>query len=121
MDSFLVCACCGVSWGVRDDILNDPLLELVGFQVDFTGSSNGYFLFNHMVEECGTTIVLEVDLFADLGSVTRFGENLCGTELCPGRCGRIDDLVRCDKPCRKAWVRELAIIIRDRLPNNRKS
>ena len=115
MDSFLVCSCCGVSWDERDDILDDPQLDLVGFQVDFTGSSNGFFLFNHIVEECGTTIVVEVDRFADLQSGARFEKNLCGKELCPGRCGRIEDLVQCDKPCRNAWVRELAIIIRDRL------
>jgi len=115
MDSFLVCTCCGVSWDERDDILDDPQLDLVGFQVDFSGSSNGFFLFNHIVEECGTTIVVEVDRFADLQSGARFEENLCGKEPCPGRCGRIDDLVRCDKPCRNARVRELAIIIRDRL------
>ena len=115
MDSFLVCSCCGVSWDERDDILDDPRLDLVGFQVDFSGSSNGFFLFNHIVEECGTTIVVEVDLFADLRSVVHFEENQCGTNRCPGRCGRIDDLVRCTQPCRNAWVRELAIIIRDRL------
>ena len=116
MDSFLVCSCCGASWDERDDILDDPRLELVGFQVDFAGPSNGFFLFNHMVEGCGSTIVVEVDLFADLGSVARFDESQFGTELCPGRCGRIDDLSRCDRPCRNAWVRELAMIIKDRLP-----
>ena len=115
MDKFLVCSCCEASWDERDDILDDPWLELVGYQVDLAGLSRGFFLFNHMVEGCGSTIAVEVEQFADLKGSPRFEENQYGTELCSESQGRMDYLSRCNRPCRNAWLRDLAMIIKGRL------
>ena len=59
-------------WGERKDILDDPQLKLVGYQADFARPNRGFFLFNHMVDECGSTIVVEAELFTDLKSDPSF-------------------------------------------------
>ena len=46
-DGFKQCTSCGFRWSTRDQFLEDPDLELVGYQVNFVELLTGFFLFNH--------------------------------------------------------------------------
>lgn len=114
MVDFLSCSCCDECWTTRDAFLDDPRTALIGYQVDFLDLTAGYLLFNHNRDECGSTLAVEVERFADLYEGPEHPRALFGTAECGGRCGRIEDLTRCDRPCRNAWVRELLAQIVER-------
>ena len=114
MAEFQTCSGCATRWVDRDSFIDDPLTELIGYQVDFLDLTGGYLLFNHHRDGCGSTLALEVERFVDLYRGSAHPESLYGTAECGGRCGRVDDLARCDRPCRNAWVRELLAQIVER-------
>ncbi len=113
MDCFLDCSCCGATWKKMEDALRDPALELIGYQINKLRPNKGLFLFNHIAGDCGSTLALEVGMFKQLSPQPDSRKSLWNTENCPGHCGRIEDLARCERPCSNAWVRELAVKIRD--------
>jgi hypothetical protein len=112
--AFLGCSCCDRVWPTRDAFLDDPLLDVVGYQADFLRLGAGYFLITHLARGCGSTLALEVERFADLYLGPRYGPDLRGTAACTGLCGRTEVLVRCRNRCRNAWVRELLRAIVER-------
>lgn len=67
-DAFKTCTSCRASWSDRSAFLSDPGIVFVGYQVDFANPDPGYFLFNHDVEGCGTTLALGARLFRDMSS-----------------------------------------------------
>jgi hypothetical protein len=110
MAEFQTCSCCAARWASRSEFIDDPRTELIGYQADFLDLTGGYLLFTHTPDDCGSTMALAVERFTDLYEGARRhadAESLFGTAECCGRCGRIDDLQRCERPCRNAWVREL--------------
>jgi len=117
-EMFLGCSCCDKIWATREDFLADGQLKLNGYQVDFARPETGFLLFTHHREDCGSTLALEVHRFADLRPVQEHDLDLHGTAECGGLCGRTENLMRCGRKCRNAWVRELvgAIIEGRRLP-----
>jgi hypothetical protein len=108
---FLCCSCCDKTWATREDFLADGELILNGYQVDFSRPETGFLLFTHHREDCGSTLALEVQRFADLYRGPGHDLDLHGTTDCSGLCGRTENLMRCDRKCRNAWVRDLVAVI----------
>ncbi len=112
MSLFKTCPLCEENWPNRDQFLEDPQLELIGYQVDFEDVTLGLFLFNH--HRCGTTLAIRAELFKDLYHGPLYCIRRTGSETCPGFCLRSDELSACPADCECAWVREVLQVIRNR-------
>jgi hypothetical protein len=119
MEPFKKCSSCDTIWQTRDEMIDDPELNLTGFQPTTTDGPAGFALFNHDRPECGSTIALETHDLLDLYDGPIRNEVLLGTDQCEGHCYRIDDLARCDAPCRNAMIREVLKQILERQRRNR--
>ncbi len=108
--NFKVCSC-GAVWHERTDLLEDPAITFVGYQVHFKKLELGLFLFTH--HACGTTLALRTQLFRDLYSGPVFTECLTGGEGCPEYCLREEEVRACPQKCECAYVREIMQIIRE--------
>jgi len=110
-DVFKTCPLCGHSWATRREFLEDPGLELVGYQVDFQELSLGLFLFNH--RSCETTLAVPARRFEELYAGPVYQGCRTGEEDCRGYCLKPLELQPCPAECECAWVRALLGIIRD--------
>lgn len=102
------CPICKNIWATRNDFLDDPDIEVVGYQVHFEELSDGLFLFNH---SCKGTISLKAGLFSDLYDGPIFKERLTGTDDCPEYCLVKHELRPCPAKCECAYVREIIQLI----------
>lgn len=103
---FKVCGC-GRQWKEREEFLSDPDVRLAGYQVNFVELRQGFFLFNHIVPRCGSTLAVVVDRFVDLYSGAVFTRRASGSSECPGSCLRRGDLTPCPVECECAYVRHV--------------
>lgn len=110
MKPFKTCPLCAEAWPDRTRFLEDPDLELIGYQVDFEDVELGLFLFNH--RRCGTTLAIRSKFFRDLYGGPFFRDRQTGTDACPGYCLRCTELSPCHAECECAWVREVLQLIR---------
>jgi hypothetical protein len=110
MNAFKICPHCAKAWPSRDVFLEDPGLELIGYQVDFEGIERGLFLFNH--HDCKTTLAIQAGSFKDLHHGPFFSERNTGSASCPGFCLKQQALEPCPAECAYAWVRDVLHIIR---------
>ena len=101
---FKQCTACGFKWSTRDRFLEDPDIELVGYQVNFVELLAGFFLFNH---SCGTTLAVLSEAFEDLYDGPVFTDRATGSEECQEHCLHEDDLSPCPAQCECAFVREI--------------
>ncbi len=106
---FKQCNVCKTRWESREEFLEDPDIDTIGYQVNFEELSAGMFLFNH---SCGTTLALKAEDFLDLYDGPIFTEKAAGTEQCPGYCLYRKRLDSCPVKCECAYVREIIQIIR---------
>jgi hypothetical protein len=111
------CGVCGKEWHLRENFLSDRNVKLIGYQPNFESLTDGMFLFNHTVSECGTTLSLPVRLFEDLYDGPRGSEIMNGTDRCRGHCMKVDDLEECDTDCKYAYPRKIMIILKKRMLN----
>ena len=102
---FKRCSVCGTEWTSRGRFLEDPDIELVGYQVNFRKLSVGLLLFNHACK--GATLATRVLEFKDLYDGPVFKSRLTGNEPCPGHCLHRDDLEPCPEHCECAFVRSI--------------
>ena len=109
MTSFKNCKVCILTWKDRDSFLSDPDTEIIGYQINFTGFNDGYFLFNHL---CGTTLSVSVDMFGDLYHGPKYKNILTDSDQCQGHCLNENDLSSCGVECEFAFAREILQIIR---------
>lgn len=114
--AFKQCPNCGATWHTRQRFLDDPAVDLVGYQVNFEQLELGLFLFNHL--ECRSTMAVWAQAFRDLYSGPVYLQRLTGSDTCPAYCLRQDELDPCPAVCECAWVRELLQVIR-RWPTSR--
>ena len=105
MSAFKKCTLCGHRWHSRNDFLEDPSTDMIGYQVSFEDLSLGLFLFNHL--ECGTTLGIPAGNFKDLYHGPAFSERLLGTKECQEYCLHEDQLDPCPAKCECAYVREI--------------
>ena len=110
MNAFKTCPHCAKAWPSRDVFLEDPGLELIGYQVDFETIERGLFLFNH--HDCKTTLAIQAGSLKDLHHGPFFSERNTGSASCPGYCLKQQALEPCPAECAYAWVRDVLHIIR---------
>jgi hypothetical protein len=60
--SFKKCIC-GHAWASSEAFMSDPDIKLLGYQVDFEVLKEGFFLFNHLVSGCQTTLSIPAGFF----------------------------------------------------------
>ena len=106
---FKHCPNCGAHWHLRNDFLNDPGLQVIGYQVDFRALDTGIFLFNHV---CKGTLAVHASDFRDLYTGPVFRTRATGGDACPGHCLHKDDLAPCPVRCECAYVREILQLIK---------
>lgn len=109
---FKQCPSCDAAWRERSDFLEDPSLELIGYQVSFQELKEGTFFFNHTHPSCGTTLGIPAGAFTDLYDGPIFADRMAGTEECREHCLHDDDLDRCTAKCECAYVREILQILK---------
>jgi len=102
--TFKTCNICGTGWSSRDDFLNDPDIELVGYQVHFERLMMGIIHFNH---SCEGTLTLYAYCFMDLYDGPVFTERATGGDDCPEYCLHRHNLEPCPAKCECASVREV--------------
>ena len=107
--NFKTCPKCGFAWPTREGFLNDPDLELIGYQVNFEELTLGYFLFNH---SCKDTLSVPANAFWDFYKGHVFIDRATGSDQCPGYCLHQDVLDPCPAQCECAFVREIIQIIK---------
>jgi len=110
-DGFKQCSTCGFKWATRDQFLEDPDVELVGYQVNFVELLAGFFLFNH---SCKTTLAIPVEPFEGFYDGPVFSKRATGTEQCPEYCLHEENLIPCPAQCECAFVREIIQLIKIR-------
>jgi hypothetical protein len=111
---FKICTTCSKQWETLEDFLADPELKLAGYQVAFENLKGGLFYFNHLHENCGTTLAIAVHEFTGLSDrpiLALRGEQPGG--CCPELCVRQGALDPCPVECECRWVREIMQVIRN--------
>ena len=111
MKAFKVCPKCEHEWKTRDDFLNDASIRLIGFQASYDPSDRGFYLFNHLSqnEGCNTSLAVNVENFVSLYNGPMYEDVRAGSEVCRGHCATIDDLAKCDAPCKNAVARDIML------------
>jgi len=109
MEPFKICSYCQHVWLNRNEMLADPDINLVGYQVNFENLELGLFLFNH--EVCRTTIAVPANRFKDLYDGPVFAERQTGTDQCQELCLHENQLVCSPAQCECAYVREILHIV----------
>ena len=103
---------CELAWTDRESFLADPEATLIGYQVDFDELVAGYFLFNHRVADCGTTLAVHAGEFIDFYDGPMFEERLTRTDRCGGHCLQQSDIEPCPSKCECAYVRAVLQVVR---------
>ena len=115
VQTFKECPSCHHAWREREEFLSDPTLRVVGYQANMANMMAGLFLFQHDVPECGTSLAIAAEEFADMHRGPIFEKCLYGTDRCPGYCMSSQSLLPCPAKCECAYVRDVLQEIRLRL------
>ena len=102
---FKKCSSCDFIWSSREEFLEDPKIEGIGYQSFDQQLELGRFLFNHLV--CETTLALKVKNFLDFYEGPKHSQKLVGSDECPGHCLDKNNLEPCFEKCEGAYVREI--------------
>ncbi len=109
---FKECPKCEWIWELREHLLSDPHVSVVGYQVNFKELEEGYFIFQHTEDHCGTSFAVRAGEFTDLYNGPLFVERMTETEKCPEYCLFEEELGRCMNQCECAYVREVLQMVR---------
>jgi hypothetical protein len=100
---FKRCIICEKSWCERDEFLNDPELEFIGYQAFLEDGVLGFFMFNH--DPCGTTLTVRTDKLREIAEgpilVTE------GSEKPSPHCLTVKDGKPCPPECECAFVKTI--------------
>jgi hypothetical protein len=102
--------CRGYVWRTREAFLDDPQVEIVGFQANCADLLLGLFLFNPLAR--GSTIAAPAELFRDPYDGFIYSKRATGTADCPEDCLRESERSVCPAECACAYVREILRIVR---------
>jgi hypothetical protein len=105
---FKKCPNCG-HWFTALEIMESPTVEPIGMRFDEEDSNFNLYFFNHTLEDCDTTFVIEVNKFLPFIMEPVAEKVLTGTEVCEGYCTRLDDLLECTTNCYYASFRRLLL------------
>jgi hypothetical protein len=102
---FKECTSCAESWKSREEYLEDPLIEIIGYQANFKHLELGLFLFNH--HTCQSTLAVPAGEFRDLYDGPVYSAQLSRSDECLDYCMNKDELRPCPLQCECAYVREI--------------
>ena len=108
---FKQCPMCNTIWSGMDHFLQDPSLEIEGYQVNFDDLGKGLFYFSHNTHGCHSTMSVEANVFFYLNPHPRYTTRNTSMKDCPGYCLKKDLLVQCAAKCDCAFVRDVIAII----------
>lgn len=100
---------CQTVWDSHDSFLSDPQLKYNGYQPNFGVLDHDLFYFTHKANCCGSTLVVEIESFLPL-----FLEGKCCDQACSGVSAESNQQIQIDTKSRKAYVRELSDLLKDR-------
>jgi len=106
---FKTCPGCRTEWTAREDLLSDPEVTLIGFQVDMIRPRGGLFLFNH---RCRDTFAIAAEEFLDLVDQPLVTGSLRGTPVCERHCLHRSDIGPCRQHCECTFVRDVPQVVR---------
>lgn len=104
------CPRCASEWNSIEELLSDPKVVFMGYQVNFQMPKLGYFLFNHL---CGTTFALFVQNFSHLYSGEISEERKENSPECPGYCSQKSSFNNCPINCECAYILEIINTIKN--------
>jgi len=105
--TFKECPNCHYNWPDRYTFLADPKTQLVGYQANFGNLLAGFFLFQHNIPECGTSLAVPAEAFKDMHDGPIFRERKTGSPECPGYCLHSSSTDPCKNACECAYVRDV--------------
>jgi len=100
-------------WESRDDLLADPAVKIVGYQVNYADPNAGLVLFSHETPDCGTSLAVTMREFRDFYFGPICEDLLENTDECPGYCKNRDSLEPCFGKCKCTFARDILQILRD--------
>ena len=106
---FKQCTVCRHIWDNRQEFINDPDIDIIGYQANFKKLEAGLFYFNHI---CRNTIAIKAEAFVDLYKGPLFKERKTMSEECPEYCIHKEKLAPCLAECECAYVREIIQILK---------
>ncbi len=109
----MTCPTCRYEWKTRDQFITDPAITLIGFQADFDTFGENLYLFNHNSNKnrCDTTFSVYVSKFLDMYTGPIYDDLKFGSEECSGRCAKVDDMQKCNAPCKNVVAREIMLTL----------
>lgn len=114
-NTFKICPCCKQTWPNQSEFIADANLVLNGYMANFKHLEKGLFLFTHTIENCYSTMAVEIKDFRSLYTGPVYEQRQTKTEDCPLYCLDQEQLDRCEAQCECAYVREISNIIRNKL------
>ncbi len=110
---FKSCTACNQKWLLRENMLYDPNVKLLGYQMNFSDIGSGLLYFNHSGSNCKTTFAIKVSEFKEMYDGPEYSENMMAENDCPMYCLRRSELRSCGLPCSVAFIREIMMNITD--------
>jgi hypothetical protein len=110
LSMFKQCNNCQKFWNSYEELLADPDVKIIGYQVSFEELEAGLFLFNH---SCNNTFAIKAEDFTHLNAGPIFKERATGTEQCPGYCLNDCELRPCPAHCECAYVRDVIQAVKE--------
>jgi hypothetical protein len=83
---FKICSCCHKKWTTQDKFISDTEIVIIGYKANFDKLTHGLFFFNHLHEDCYSTITIEAQNFLNLYNGPYYQEQKTGTVDCKGYC-----------------------------------
>lgn len=108
--SFKTCFNCSKGWETTTEFLEDPEIDLLGYQINIEDLSTGLFLFGHT--SCQNGLAIYVRDFNSLRNGAVFTENKSGRKGCPGHCLYNTNFEPCGNSCAYRWVRDVMQVIK---------
>ncbi|OVE74741.1 hypothetical protein BVX97_06455 [bacterium E08(2017)] len=105
---FKECSSCPKKWISRDEFLEDPCVDLIGYQANYVELERGLFLFQHNTNDCGTSLAISASEFTDMHDGPMFADiKRQDVKSCPGYCGQRHLLDPCGEECECGYVRDV--------------
>lgn len=113
------CNLCKAKFTIQDLIFN-PELHPLGMIYDDTRHT-AYYYYQHETPDCGTSFIIETELFKDYIEESTSSEKPTINNVCPRRCIMLKDLNACDNECYYAPFRRFLLHMADQKAKAKRS
>jgi hypothetical protein len=112
---FKQCGKCAKKWETINDIIMDPELSIIGYQVNLKKPSEGLVLFLHSSGDCNSTLGIKVFYFHPIYKKAITDIPIVRPTNCPGYCLDEKNFEKClEFECNGNYVRNLIQIINEK-------